>query len=200
MGVPRPIRRRVAPADGGVPQTFDGEVTANVDDGYSKSNEFFTRFGGIAVCGKHATDGHVYDTFARFTNVTIAAGATIDSAYITVMNDRAGPGATTTTKIFFEDSDDAVAPALWSQHNADVRTAASTQWDDVNFSADTATNSPDISAVIQEIVDRGGWSSGNAMMLLWDDDGGTDAGKWYTPYMEDDATGDPIKLHVEFTA
>ena len=41
---------------------------------------------------------------------------------------------------------------------------------------DVAFSSPDLSAIIQEIVDQGGWASGNSMMLFWDEEDGTDEG------------------------
>ena len=49
-------------------------------------------------------------------------------------------------------------------------TTASVAWS--NMAAWTAGqwyNSPDISSIIQEIVNQGGWTSGNNMALTWND-------------------------------
>lgn len=101
------------------------------------------------------------------TNVTIPAGATIDSAYVKLY-------ASSTTyddmdcTIYGQDVDDADDFST----TADVKdrvdndsTTANVTW--LNTAAGTGQiTSPDIASVIQEIIDRGGWSSGNNICIL----------------------------------
>ncbi len=63
---------------------------------------------------------------------------------------------------------DADSPSDFSSDatlNERTRTAASTSWSANNTGLGWQT-SPSIVAVIQEIVDRGGWASGNALVTL----------------------------------
>ena len=103
----------------------------------------------------------------RFQNVDVSAEATIVSAYIEFETDET-TSETTTLTISGEDADNAEA-FTGSAYNISSRPQTSAQeawspgpWSTVN----EKHQSPDISAVIQEIVDRGGWSRGNDMALF----------------------------------
>lgn len=140
----------------------------------------------------------MHQQWGRFTNVTIPGGATIQSAKITVVARGSVPDGSQKTNIYAEDVDDAVAPTTKTEHDDDVRTTNFTAWDDEDFVVDAETDSPDLAAVIQEIVDRGSWLSGNSLMILWDDDGSLD-GDYCVMYQYDDDTTKAMKLHVEYT-
>ncbi len=192
----RPRLRRY-PGPSGVVQVFDVQVGALADDGMSDATPFygvnFIRIGST-------TDNPDRDSWVRFPNVTIPGGATIVVAYMTVESkDSDNDGVGVKTNIYAEDADDAIAPTDRTEHQADVRTTSFTVWDDEDFVVDTPTDSPSIVNVIQEIVDRGGWNSGQALMILWDDDE-TGAGVLqYALYDYFDDTTRAIKLHVEYT-
>jgi len=55
--------------------------------------------------------------------------------------------------------------------SARVKTAAQVDWDPGAWVDGGWYEGPDLKAVIQEIVDRPGWVSGNALVLLLSDDG-----------------------------
>ena len=106
----------------------------------------------------------------RYGNVTIPQGSTIVSASITFAAEAPGEGVVTYT-IVGQDSDTADTfaygdpdPATFGITTRPETTAAATWTSDTPW-GDTATTS-DISAVIQEIVDRDGWVSGNALALF----------------------------------
>lgn len=109
----------------------------------------------------------------RFPNILIKRGATVVSAYLT-LNCRPGASATVVrSRISAEDVDDAVVfannvvafDARWA-----ARTTARVAWDAIPaWTANVDYNSPDIAAVIQEIVNRAGWVPGNAIVIFWDD-------------------------------
>ncbi|HHM21278.1 MAG TPA: hypothetical protein ENJ20_04565, partial [Bacteroidetes bacterium] len=104
----------------------------------------------------------------RFRDVTIPQGATITNAYIEFTVDETDYSTANFT-IHGEDTDDASGFSS-SSYNISGRTQTSASvawnsvpnWDNVNDIYQT----PDLSAIVQEIVNRGGWSSGNDMVFL----------------------------------
>lgn len=102
-------------------------------------------------------------SLARFTNVTIAQGSTINSATFSL-----SPGANNDANgaLHCEDIDD--CPDLATLADVfDTRvpraTAASTAYVEEDVpNPDTV----DITSAVQEVIDRPGWSSGNALGVL----------------------------------
>jgi cellulose synthase/poly-beta-1,6-N-acetylglucosamine synthase-like glycosyltransferase len=171
--------------------TIDRQVSASGDDAdrwgatsFSLTNELYLDYNDI-----NQSDG------MRWTNVAVPAGARIDSAYITVraMND---PGAITGgTTIYGQAHDDPSAFTDYTDYDARARTTANVHWQPSAWVSGTDYDSPDIKAVIQEIVDRSGWASGQSMVLFLDADQVQDihAESWDT-----NAAYAP-KLHVEYS-
>ncbi len=118
---------------------------------------------------------------ARFQNVTIPPGATITSAYLTLTSEANESGTTVKIYIIGDLEPDAAAFSTIADYQArrgtsvggannNKRTVACVAWDSIgSWTLDSEYNSPDISAVIQEIINQGGWASGNALVLFWDD-------------------------------
>lgn len=109
--------------------------------------------------------GDIFDGY-RFLNVTIPQGATIDDAYfkLTAFSNEA---YTVDVKVWAEAADNGAT------FNTTTRTpknatagAVSVAWTIPNTTADVEYSSPDIKTVIQEVVNRVGWSSGNALIIL----------------------------------
>lgn len=171
---------------------FDGEPGVGADDGYSRSSGQFANNQSQLYLGQNVST--IYDVFCRFPNVTIPGGATVMTAYLTydVYNNGGGHDK---TNIYFCDEDDPAAPTDQAEHAADPRTTAFTAWDDEVMVDDI--QSPSIVNVIQEILDRGGWNSGQAMMLLHDDDGTAD-GTYSGIASFEQGTKDAAQLHVEY--
>lgn len=109
----------------------------------------------------------------RFTNITIPNGAIITEAHLTLRCSVARTGETVNTRISAEDVDN--APTFADDRDAfDTRwanrTAARVDWDAIPvWSTGTNYDSPDIKTVIQEIVDRPGWNSGQDIVIFWED-------------------------------
>lgn len=178
------------------------EPGVNGDDGFVHSGP------GIDTGSAHVQVGRatslILHAFVRFPNVDIPQGATIESAFIRITREAqatTGTASNIVTKIYFNDVDDATVPTNYPDFNAKAVTTAAVDWDDfTNLNQQGAhMDSPDISAVIQEIVDRGGWASGNAMMLLWKDDGTPAAENRVFPASLDSTTEPPIQLVVSYT-
>ncbi len=184
----RPRRRR-----GSSVLLLDFQIAVSADDGYSNSGGLFSALGIDLRIGNLGGDN--YDTFARFPSVNVKQGATVVEAFIQPAGRIASGGAGTRSNIAMEDADDAVAPTSRAEHVADARTTAFTAWDGFTFAEDTYAQSPSIVDVVQEVVDRGSWASGNAMMVLWDNDA-SDANKLYDCNAVDDASGLSMRLHI----
>ena len=122
-----------------------------------------------------ATDEPIkqYGCGMRFTNITIPKGASITEAYLTLRADVSEDGATCNTRISAEDVDD--APTFANDAAAfdtrwAARTTARVNWDNIAaWVEDTDYDSPDIKTVIQEVIDRDGWASGQDMVIFWED-------------------------------
>ena len=133
-------------------------VTTTVIDRASSDLEFVHEAGTAQLVG------------LRFNNVSVPAGATITGATIRFTVDEADQDPTSTT-IYGEQN---AAPATFSGANnisGRSRTSASTAWNDIPAwnsvgasGADQTT--PDLAAIVQEIIGLGGWSSGNSMAFI----------------------------------
>ena len=131
----------------------------------------------------------------RFLNVTVPAAATIDVAYITV--ERGSAAASPNVTIACEDVDDA-ATFTTTANDISTRpvTTATVTWNAVlgGVTGDRF-NSPSIVAPVQEVIDRGGWASGNDLNVLFFGVTGGDIQirTW------DNAVADAAALHIEYT-
>lgn len=108
----------------------------------------------------------------RIPNVTIPQGATINSAYASLaiyFSAYKYP----VDSVACEDVDSATLiladPGYKNLSNRwDNRTDAVILWDDeVNAGASARDSTPNISSLIQEVVNRPSWKSGNALILLF---------------------------------
>ncbi|MGB5538984.1 MAG: DNRLRE domain-containing protein, partial [Gammaproteobacteria bacterium] len=132
----------------------------------------------------------------RFTGVAVPNGATISNAWIQFKVDETNTGATN-VNIQGETSDSALQ---FTTTNSNIssrgRTTASIPWAPVSWTtvgeAGPDQRTPDISAVIQEIVNRPGWASGNDMVMII-----TGSGERTAESYNGDAAGAPL-LHIEY--
>jgi len=131
----------------------------------------------------------------RFLNVTIPQGATINTAVLSVYNFSSGD-VTMRGIIYANDVDDA---AVFTTTGGNIEgralTTANVVWS-ATFAFQNWNNSPGIASVIQEIVDRGGWASGNALVILVKSTTGADAAiRTY-----DNLATRGAKLDIDYTA
>lgn len=103
----------------------------------------------------------------RFQSLSIPQGATINSAYIEFEVDEVDSG-TTNVVIFGQDTDDARTFGNGANNISNrTRTSASVNWSIPAWNSVSAKQqTPDISSLIQEIIDRSGWSSGNDLAII----------------------------------
>lgn len=150
------------------------------------------------ICG--SDDPNVTQAWILFPSVAIDQGANIGTAKLSLRaysTPVSGTLADVRTIIRADDADNPSVPSSASDAAGRTRTTAGVDWDPSVWAANTDYDSPDISAVIQEIVDRPGWTSGNNLLILWDDDGSTAGDHRVNAYSWDDATAPAPKLTVE---
>lgn len=100
----------------------------------------------------------------RFQNVQIAPGATVVTATITV---QVGKSDDPAVDIYGQAADNAAAfAANVNDISGRARTAAKVDWDGTNVTANSPETTPNIAAIIQEIVNRPGWQSGNSIVII----------------------------------
>lgn len=115
------------------------------------------------------TKMHVLTTGLRFQNIAIPAGVIIDSAYV-VFCAHEGKGAEDVAQItiYGEASDNALTYDLDNLITSRPRTADSVYWQEASeWEIWEFYRSPDISNLVQEIVDRPGWAYGNSLALMF---------------------------------
>lgn len=187
--------------------TLDRTVSRSSDDVRRQLNggvAWNTTAAEGAVGSNGPVDNKVGNGF-RFRNITILEGAEITVAYLTVRAGHTLSGTGVKSRISAEDVDDAgtfaddavVFDARW-----EGRTASRVNWYiDAQWNAETDYDSPSIVSVIQEVVDRSGWDSGNDIVIFWDDfDGRTDgvSNKYRSVHSYDQTHDYCVRLHVEY--
>jgi hypothetical protein len=163
--------------------TTTWQVSAGGDDGWAQHGTTTTMFTGDALIGgffvySTGMGGMPYGTYAfcRFQNVGIPQGATIDTAKLTFKTQATSSGGAEhgdldahTFKVDAIDEDDVSAPSAASDVNDSAATTEEiVDWSLTSSVADDADlDTPEIKTVLQEIVNRGGWASGNAVMFRY---------------------------------
>jgi hypothetical protein len=132
----------------------------------------------------------------RFRGVGVPPGATILAAWLQFKVDETGSG-TIALNIKGQAADNPATFAATSKNLSNrAKTSAGVTWAPGAWptvgEAAAAQRSPDLAPVIQEIVNRPGWTSGNALALLL-----TGTGRRTAEAFEGDAPGAPL-LHLEY--
>lgn len=170
--------------------TVQVDIAANADDVLQIDTGLFPNFTAAGMLFSSE-----YEAGLRFQSVAVPQSATIVSATLT-LNITSVNGSPETT-VYGVDVDDAAAWAAPGNlpGNATTTTESSP--------GPTATGSQqiDVTAIVQEIVGRGGWTSGNDMAFVVLNDKAL-SGQDHTWFAEDlnDAGGNEARLDIDYTA
>jgi hypothetical protein len=173
--------------------TLEVRVASNSDDAEeSASGEMYLTSSDLEL----TFDGSDQTVGMRFNVIGIPQGAQIMNAYIQFQVDEISSDTTSLT-IQGEAHDDAPTfNTVSGDISSRVRTAASEPWMPVPWimvgESGPDQQTPDISSVIQEIVDRSGWTSGNSVAIII-----TGTGERVAESYNGTAAGAPL-LHVEY--
>lgn len=130
----------------------------------------------------------------RFQNVAIPQGATIQAATLMFKTD--GISSETTSLLIRAEAIDDAGAFSNTEYNLTDRpvTVADVPWDVPGWAVDGQTHqSPDLSSLVQELVDRPGWNTDNSMVFIVE---GT--GMRRVESYDGNADLAPV-LHIEFT-
>lgn len=150
---------------------------------------------GELIIGQHPSLPNEYEGGFRFTNIAIPQGSTIVSAYLTLTS-QANSNGTPGFLIKGEDADDTSAFSTYANFVGRTRTTASVAWNPGAQTAEDVVDTSDISAVVQEIVNRGGWTSGNDMTFFIENNA---SNSWLLVYDYADSSVKSAKLTIEYT-
>ncbi len=150
----------------------DGGVTFAVssDDAEQENDEIDALFDDDLDAGweGEADDQNILTTGLRFRDIYVPQGATIDSAYIRLFSheDKSAEDLARITLVG-EATDHAETFTENMLIDARPQTSNSLLWEVAEeWVIYQEYRTPDISAIVQEIIDRDGWESGNALALL----------------------------------
>ena len=165
-------------------QPVAGTSDASLEYGSGSWNFFSTSYSAHSIGYVDATE-YKMGGGIRFPNITIAQGKTIISATIQFVSRAATSGTTVKSYLTGELSTDAAVFSTQADYqnrrgtacggaNNNYRTTAQVAWDSIGTFdsagvAGAAEKSPDITSIIQEIVNQPGWVSGHAIVIWWDD-------------------------------
>ena len=184
----------------GEQKTIDIPIRSGKDDGYFMTfvSDSINDTSDILI-GQVVADifSLKFSAFMRFPNVAIPKDAKITKAYITVVptfTNQSGP----LMKITATDQSNPTIPKDYSDYSNRLRTKASVDWDASNWNEGVSVNSPDISSVIQELVDSYDYLTG-APILFFLDDADTEMrtkSQLFAAY--EHTEHEPAKLHIEY--
>jgi len=150
--------------------TFQGKPAASADDGYyvdTFGDSFDNSSTSAAIVGpNYGLELPNGIMFVRIPNVTIPNGATINAAtFDLVATSKANTTSDNFDVLAFDEDN---SSQLADQYDAAGRplTVAGTSGNYGSLTAGSSFTTPDFKEVVQAIVDRPGWSSGNAMQFL----------------------------------
>jgi hypothetical protein len=165
-----------------------------MDDVEEKSNgRMYTNSSDLEL----TYDGNEQTVGLRYTGVTIPQGATITNAYVQFTTDETNSGATSLT-IRAEDENNASAFSE-SRYNVSSRrqTAAAVNWQPAAWNsvglAGSDQRTPNLKSLVQEVVNRSDWNSGNSLVLMV-----TGSGE-RTAESHDGSNSKAPLLHIDYT-
>lgn len=170
-----PQGNQVAPA---YPVIIDPDVDETaVALGGSAGNGATWEYSDYFLCGQQrGTDLYGY---ARFTTVALPQGCTIDSADFNMTP--LGEYANGTADVNFQAEDEDNPGTIAGPQSIGTLTTATANLSWTTTGGEGWPGGVDVTSVIQEIVNRGGWSSGNSINIVGTDAGGgtTNGYEWF---------------------
>lgn len=185
-----------APAVAASTVALNIRVAASTDDAEESSSGTINLSSGDLELVHEATDQKVG---MRFRSVTVPKGATISNAWIQFTADEA---QSETTSLIFQGQAADNGPSFTTTSgnvSSRPRTTAGVSWNPVASwttigQAGSAQQTPNLASVVQEIVNRTNWASGNAIVIVV-----TGSGHRTAESYEGSSSKAPL-LHVEYTS
>ena len=140
-----------------------------------------------------------YNVFVRFPSINIPQGATITSAFVRFFCQTSTSGVTCNLNCYFNDEDIAVAPTNISEFNTLSLTTA-IAWNNLEaWNAGTQYDTPSLVSILQDIIDRIGWSSNNAVQIIIKNNSSSIDASRQPSSWDSAAQAERAELHVTWT-
>lgn len=146
------------------------QVSHSWEDGYIYGPTGYDKTGNALNIGDYSSDYPDWWVWINFAP-EIPQGVEITEAHIEVY-ERYSDGVYPTVTILAVDEDSASYPISHSDYDSKTTTSENVSWSISSWSSDTWIESPDISNVIQELVNRTGWTSSSVCGILIQDSPG----------------------------
>jgi len=195
--------------------TVNLQVGANDDDGSSTSadgiwhsygnyDNSYSNTNHIPLGGTEGDDD-VITTGLRFTSVSIPQYSFIGSATLDFMEDWGGGYSTSVKNRIYASDESSCSLGSGNLPSSKSKTDAYQDWDSNGsqgsagqwYQANATVPPPDITSAIQEIVNRGDWSSSNDLCVLIEDDGST-TDWWFEPRSYESGSSNAAKLDITY--
>jgi hypothetical protein len=182
------------------PVIFETRITASSDDAEENTDTGKVNRGSSDL--ELVNQGVINQIVGlRFNGITIPRGATISNSYIQFQTDETHSGV---TRLSIEGGEHIGNVTTFTNTNQNISsrsrgTTAEVDWRPAPWTtvgeAGPHQQTPDISSIVQEIVDRSEWSSGNSLII--DINGDVGAGTRTAVSYDGDPDAAPL-LHVEY--
>ncbi|UTD15625.1 T9SS type A sorting domain-containing protein [Tenacibaculum mesophilum] len=155
---------------GNVSKTVTSTINSTNDDAeqYESSGQMYMNSSDLELVYDGSSKGNQH-VGMLFRNLNIPANATITNAYIQFTTDETNSGS---TSLVIKIQDSSNAPDITSQsYNITSRSyySQSVAWNPSSWSSvgasGTAQRTPDLKSLVQYVVNKSNWNSGNSMMF-----------------------------------
>lgn len=155
--------------------TLNLEITATADDDtwYPQFPAWDSDVGPSCTLCQGFDGETIYLMALRFLNVTIPQGASITSATLQLADNTTAGGDGAFGVLYGNDTDD--APAWGGATTPESMTKTTTSAVMSNADVSGGVHTVDVTDIVQEIIDRAGWVSGNDLAFGGDETGAGDA-------------------------
>ena len=148
--------------------TVEYIVSSSRDDGFAINEETHVLGFDFLTIGESGSEPPYYTSGMVFRNVDIPQGTEIISSNLRICSHINRLTSTVYGKIEAEAVDNADAFGISRRIGSLPKTSASVNWDHHDpWAENTWYQSPDIAEVIQEIIDRPGWTANNSLTILY---------------------------------
>ncbi len=142
-------------------------VISSGSDDACQHISYYTDSASYVYFGRHTVSEGYYAGY-RFNDIAIPQGATITTAYLVLTQYTSYASAQPILKVAAQDIDD--SPTFSSGNGPMDRsgqlTTAQIDWTPAAGTSDVQFQSPDITSVVQEVINRAGWVSGNSLSII----------------------------------
>jgi len=147
------------------------QIAQTGDDGrcYWNGSSWVFQYNQDVIIGYNSSSFIKGGGYFRFQNVAIPQGAIVEWAILDIKSPANTYGNPVYARIRGADEANVAAPTDETEYWAIARTTEQVDWDDIADWGATWHPCPPFGAVANEIINRGDWVSGNALLIFVDD-------------------------------